>query len=290
MDANLFAESIQYEQLTQSIYQAILEKEGINNIQVEHNVNITGKSGIKHQIDVFWKFKQAGIEHKVLIECRNYNSSITLEKIGAFHSVVSDINNAKGLMITKVGYQSGAEGFAQFNGIGLKILRKPTDEDWEGRVKDFHITIVAKSVVSTKEYPLNVHICVASDGDEQKKRIEKLIKENNFITPPPPLVCFRDKNGNIISEEMRYWLPKKLDVIEKDGKGPHKQRIELEDKYILANEGLDNQELVRVSILDIEYYIESFSIESVIHGEDVVDVILKDYVTKDTEYVKNKEF
>ena len=112
MDKDLYTQAIQYEQLTQAIYQAILQKEGINNIQVEHNVDLKGRSGVKHQIDVLWRFKLAGVEHKVLIECKNYASSLTLEKTRNFFAVLHDIGNANGLIVTKTGYQSGAAKFA----------------------------------------------------------------------------------------------------------------------------------------------------------------------------------
>lgn len=94
MDTNLYEEAIQYEQLTQSIYQAILQNESSNNIQVEHNVDVIGRSGVAHQIDVLWSFRQAGIEHTVLIECKNYASNLTLEKVRNFFGVIHDIENA----------------------------------------------------------------------------------------------------------------------------------------------------------------------------------------------------
>ncbi|MGP4073234.1 hypothetical protein ACTWQB_11845 [Piscibacillus sp. B03] len=54
MNQNLYSEALQYEQLTQTIYQAILQNEASNNNQVEHNVEVMGRSGVKHQIDVLW--------------------------------------------------------------------------------------------------------------------------------------------------------------------------------------------------------------------------------------------
>lgn len=57
MDIGLYNEAIQYEQLTQFIYQAILLNESSNNIKVEHNVDVTGRSGVAHQIDVLWRIK-----------------------------------------------------------------------------------------------------------------------------------------------------------------------------------------------------------------------------------------
>ncbi len=70
--------STDYEKLARKIYEDILMVEGVDNINVQHNVKIKGKSGVEHQIDVFWEYKYAGVTHKVLIECKNY-SSLTLK-------------------------------------------------------------------------------------------------------------------------------------------------------------------------------------------------------------------
>lgn len=80
MDAAILSEAIDYEQLTKATYEAILAKEGVQTVKVEHNVKVKGRSGVEHQIDVFWEFKQAGVTHRVLIECKNYASNLTLEK------------------------------------------------------------------------------------------------------------------------------------------------------------------------------------------------------------------
>ncbi|NLD49970.1 MAG: restriction endonuclease, partial [Clostridiaceae bacterium] len=103
MDIDLYNEAIEYEQLTRAIYQAILMNEGSENIIVEHNVPIRGRSGVEHQIDVLWHFKQAGIEHDVLIECKNYSTNLTLEKVRNFFGVIHDIGNVHGVIVTKTG-------------------------------------------------------------------------------------------------------------------------------------------------------------------------------------------
>jgi hypothetical protein len=68
MDAKLYSESVEYEQLTQAVYQSILKAEGDKTIAVEHNVDVKGHSGVEHQVDVLWRFKKAGVEHTTLVE------------------------------------------------------------------------------------------------------------------------------------------------------------------------------------------------------------------------------
>lgn len=288
MDIGLYEEAIQYEQLTQSIYQAILQNESSNNIQVEHNIDVIGRSGVAHQIDVMWRFRQAGIEHTVLIECKNYASNLTLEKIRNFFGVIHDIGNAQGLIVTKTGYQSGAAQFANFYGIGLKELRKPNDLDWQGRIKDIHITITAKTVASSEEKPLAVKVVIKPKDEPQRVRLEALMQSGRMNIPSGPDMRFYDKEGHIISEEMRWWLPKQLVTLDKEDGGPYTQEVKLEDKYLLVNENDLDEELVEVDNLIITYYVESFSEEIISHGEQIVEAILKDFNADEVEYVKRK--
>lgn len=196
-----------------------------NNIQVEHNTKIIGRSGVAHQIDVLWRFKQAGVEHLVVIECKNYTSNLTLEKVRNFFGVIHDIGNAQGLIITKTGYQTGAVEFANHYGIGLKVLRKPDGNDWQGRVKNIHINIMAKMVANNKNKPLLVKVFFRFKDELQRERLKKMEDSGRLYLSSDANRCFLDNNGQAITEEMRSWLPKQLDVLDKEDGGPYIQDI-----------------------------------------------------------------
>lgn len=286
MNSELFEEAIRYEQLTQSVYQAILQSEGDRTIRVEHNIAIPGRSGVKHQIDVLWRFLKAGIEHKVLIECKNYSSNVSLEKVRNFHSVINDIGSAQGVIVTKTGFQKGAVTYAEHHGIDLKLLRKPNDADWEGRIKTISITITAKSVISTRDRPVEVFVGLAPKDDAQKKRIEKLIRDRNLNAISSPSTCFLNSLGQITTEELRWWLPERLETLRKEGEGPFTQDISVDNLYIRINVGDAKEELVKVGKISANYYVGSYSQESIIHGEEVVKAILRDYCTGEVEHVR----
>ena len=133
----------EYEKFAQEIYQGLLNEEIIKAIQVQHNVKLRGKSGQLHQVDVYWEYELAGVNHKVAIECKNYNKPVSVGKVRDFYSVLSDLNNVNGIMVTKVGYQKGAKEFAAHYGINLKELRLPNkEESIIGRLElNFNISI-----------------------------------------------------------------------------------------------------------------------------------------------------
>jgi len=289
MDAELFSQSIQYEQLTQSIYQAMFSKEGIENIRVERKVDLKGKSGVEHQIDVFWRFKQAGIEHKVLVECKNWTSNVTLEKVRSFFSVIDDIGNCVGIMVTKTGYQSGVVDFAKHNRIGLKLLREPTDDDWEGKVKDIHIEITAKTAVSGKEKPLKVELKLKCTDKDQEERLNNLKSTGKLNISLGPDSCLLDENGIDSTREFKWWLPGKLDVLNKENGGPYTQIIPTEGKFVFINQGESDQELIKIQEIVATYYVESSTAEINIYGEQIVEYILKDFTSGEVEYMKKNE-
>lgn len=114
-----------YEKFTQEVYQELVNADTVKSTRVQHDVKIEGKSGQKHQIDVYWEYEIAGTKHKVAIECKNYNRKVSIGHLRDFHGVLTDLNNVNGIMVTKIGFQNGVKKYAQTYGIQLKELRKP---------------------------------------------------------------------------------------------------------------------------------------------------------------------
>lgn len=120
-------DNIEYEKFTQEIYNEILKNLYVKNIDVKHNVKLTGKSGQKHQIDVYWEYQYDNTTFKIVIECKNYNHTVSIGKVRDFFGVLYDLENVKGIMVTKKGYQEGAKKFGEHYGIDLMELRVPED-------------------------------------------------------------------------------------------------------------------------------------------------------------------
>lgn len=117
--------NIEYEKFTQEIFQKLLNADAPKATNVQHNVKLKGKSGQEHQIDVYWEYEIAGVKHKVAIECKNYNKTVEIGKVRDFFGALYDLNDVKGIMATKKGYQKGAKEYASYYGIDLKELRVP---------------------------------------------------------------------------------------------------------------------------------------------------------------------
>lgn len=116
----------EFERFTQRIYQKLVNNDVLKPTTVQHNMKLKGKSGCEHQIDVYWEYEIAGNMHRVAIECKNYDSQVPIGKVRDFFGVLHDLNNVRGIMVSSKGYQEGAKKFADFYGISLKELRRPS--------------------------------------------------------------------------------------------------------------------------------------------------------------------
>lgn len=140
-------QGIKYELFVQRLMQAILSSEnegGQKNIVVRHNENISDRFGIKRQFDVLWEYEQGGITYKTVIECKDYNQPVSIEKIDALLGKLADFPAVRGIIATTKGYQSGAIEKAKNNGIELLCIREQNDSDWT----DSDGTPLIKKVVS----------------------------------------------------------------------------------------------------------------------------------------------
>ena len=85
-------QNTEYERFTQEIYQQLVDSDVVKATTVQHNVKLIGRSGQKHQIDVYWEYEIAGNMHKVAIECKNYNKSVPLSVVQGFKGVLVSVS------------------------------------------------------------------------------------------------------------------------------------------------------------------------------------------------------
>jgi hypothetical protein len=110
------------EEYVQSTYRYLLNMKD-EGVDVERNIFLRGKSGATHQIDVFYQFKNAGITHRVAIECRDHSRAVDKDRVQSFALKVQDIGGISGIMVSQSGYQSGAELVAKQYDIILKTTK-----------------------------------------------------------------------------------------------------------------------------------------------------------------------
>ena len=125
-----------YEAFVQDLQQAILDSEELirqKNIHIERNKIIKDNLGINREFDLYWEYELGGLIYKTVVECKDYASKISVEKIDALIGKTRDIPDLKPVFATKIGYQKGAQTKARANNVDLLVVRKQRDDDWEDK-------------------------------------------------------------------------------------------------------------------------------------------------------------
>jgi hypothetical protein len=116
-----------YELFTQQVISSLV------GVAVHHQRIYTGRiSQRKIKVDVSFNYSVAGAELLFLVECKCYAHKVSVDDIEEFHSKIDDIGAHKGIMMTTVGYQSGAVKTARGRGIALALL---TTEHQSGELR-----------------------------------------------------------------------------------------------------------------------------------------------------------
>lgn len=149
---------IEYELFVKEIYEALHKADNVENISIQHNIELVGLTGCKHQIDIYWHFILAGVEYQVAIECKNYSGKVPIGKIRDFYSVLDDIGNINGIFVSRNGFQQGAVNYAKQKRIKLLEIRPPSAIDWEGRTR--HLT------TELHMYCKNIKRCIIEEDSD----------------------------------------------------------------------------------------------------------------------------
>lgn len=108
----------EFEEEVRGVYEMLLNRKD-DGVLVTRNAKVRGRSGAFHQIDVYYEFEKAGVRHKVGIECKDTKRPVDKGRIGDFAFKLIDIGNIMGLVISRSGYQEGADIVASHYGIDL---------------------------------------------------------------------------------------------------------------------------------------------------------------------------
>ncbi|HFX6519597.1 TPA: restriction endonuclease [Acinetobacter nosocomialis] len=177
-----------YEFFTGKLYTAILASEEMGlglqkNVNVEVNKILEDSFGNKRQFDIYWEFEIGGIKHKVVIECKDYSSNVSVDIVDSLIGKLRDFPNIRGLIATKKGYQSGAESKAAANGIELLRVREQNESDWidengDPLIKEVHINMVLNSPIEVT----SLTILYPEHKKEEASKVHQCQNNEIFIT------------------------------------------------------------------------------------------------------------
>lgn len=128
-----------YELFTRHIYEVIVNNSVLSPTYVKRNIKLKGKSGLEHQIDVYFEYEDQSGKHRFAIECKNYSSLVPVGKVRDYFGVIYDLkDDVKGIMVSRKGFQRGAKVYAEKYGISLIELREVTEKEIIGAIESHH--------------------------------------------------------------------------------------------------------------------------------------------------------
>lgn len=164
-DETNYQKGIEYEKFAMEMIGSYLDAIKHKEDKIEHDVTLKGLSGATHQIDILITNVNGD---KRIVECKNYKSNITKEKIQSFITVRNDIPNViDAFFFVKKGYQSGAKLVAEKYDIKLIELREYDSEKYNGRITKMKMSMsVEKSeVLYIKAYDFSDKIITENRKD-----------------------------------------------------------------------------------------------------------------------------
>ena len=115
--------------------------EGIHRLKaqgakVELDDKILGKrSGSMRQIDISIRFDQGFYDYLTIVECKDYDRKVSIDRVEAFRTVIEDVGAQKGIMVSPKGFQEGAVEVAKAYEIELYTLTEQMS-DWTKHVRE----------------------------------------------------------------------------------------------------------------------------------------------------------
>ena len=150
---------------------AAIHSAEMNGATVTWNEQIQGR-----QFDVAIRFKTGFYDYLTLIECKDYKTSVPVEKVEAFATKVRYQKASKAIMVSPHGFQKGAKEVAQKEGIELYSLRQ-INKIPENLLTDYLLTTVVLQPLGFFVGKKEVYTFSRKEN-EVEYQIEHIILEN----------------------------------------------------------------------------------------------------------------
>lgn len=98
--------------------------------KVTHSEMITGKSGVKRQIDISLRYNLGQFNILAIIDCKDWSKPVDIADVGSFIDMVEDVSANKGAIICNAGFTDGAKKRAFEKGIDLFKAVDAENMDW----------------------------------------------------------------------------------------------------------------------------------------------------------------
>lgn len=143
-----------------------------------------GASGVEHEADLYLKVPRGKDKDYFLVECKDHGGPVEKKDAAAFSAILKDLNAVRGpgeqfrgMLVSRNGFQSGAEQFGTYYGIRLLEIREPDEKEWERYIRALR-KLKREPRIRDLEMALwtNEEMRAVVDWDEIRRKEEKDIE------------------------------------------------------------------------------------------------------------------
>lgn len=152
-----------YESVTKYIYETLGKDYGVTIVGCGSNFKITGKSGVKHQVDVLTSQTNGIHSTQTAIECKYHKNKVSKDPIMKLSETIKDSGIEKGIIVSRSGFTDDAITQAKALNIGLVELREIEEKDFEENSKQIEIADLDIRVGVLKKGPEIIKIDIGEN-------------------------------------------------------------------------------------------------------------------------------
>jgi hypothetical protein len=281
-----------HELITKAIYEALLKQDNPQQWEIKHNIQLDGRT-TKHQIDVYWRFRVADLDHFVIVQVKKEKGRAKQGDLMLFRDVLNDIpGQPKGIFVTQAGYQKGALKVARSSGITSVILSKVDRPDrrpstilntFSVGLLSIRLDKIAMELTFLIPHLDKLNFVIDSQWAEQHPEVWSLIQERQTYHG----VQFVDGDGNVRTSLERLVQDRLKEF--RDG-GQTQLTCTFSEPTYLAGIELMNKAGMSVRTVKLLEITATLNIEkritiSPLFAESSATYILKNVIESNTRYV-----
>jgi len=187
----------EWEQL--EILVAAIQKELAPGAQARHNVRLPGlQSETERQVDVLVEQNVGQYQIRIVIDCKDYSTPVTVKGVEEFNGLVQDVGAHKGALVCPAGFTKSAKKRAKKLQIDLYSPVDTEPHKWQVKVTvpvlcDFRSTSMAFGIRCSIPLPLRI-------PNEFFRESQVFDGQGNFLGTPMTVAIDRWNSGQLPTE------------------------------------------------------------------------------------------
>jgi hypothetical protein len=165
---------------------------------VKWSEKLVDNSGTEHQLDVTIRTRTGPHEVLGIVQCKYEKRAASIAEVESFLSTKNDLKAGLAIMVSRNGYQAGAEAKAKLHDVRLWTLLEAEQASWREEIRIFELCYPMFEEINF--CPTNPTRCFSSSGGRNRFRSHSHYDAGQNSHPAEGArACNRKRNGKMPS-------------------------------------------------------------------------------------------